>query len=103
VLGGLITDSKRKDYSGIPVLDRIPLLGHLFRSTSKIKDRTELIILMQPQVTLTNLDLYRLRAKSEDRSHFGPENDQDDCPDCPPRAGEGKQLPPPDLPASKDL
>jgi general secretion pathway protein D len=103
VLGGLITDSKRKDYSGIPVLDRIPLLGHLFRSTSKIKDRTELIILMQPQVTLTNLDLYRLRAKSEDRSHFGPEIDQDDCPDCPPRAGEGKQLPPPDLPASKDL
>jgi general secretion pathway protein D len=102
ILGGLITDSKQQNTTGIPVLDRIPLLGYLFRNTSKIKDRTELIILMRPEVTLTKLDLYRLRAKNEDRTHFGPDIDQDDCPDCPPRAGEDKQLPPPDLPAPKD-
>jgi hypothetical protein len=53
-------------------------------------------------VTLTKLDLYRLRQKSEDKSHFGPEIDQDDCPDCP-HPGDGKQLPPPDLPTAKDL
>ncbi len=102
VLGGLITDSKRKDYSGIPILDRIPVIGTLFRTTSKIKDRTELIILMRPEVTLTQLDNYRLRVKNEDRMHFGAELEQDDCPDCPKPAGEDKQLPPPDLPASKD-
>jgi general secretion pathway protein D len=103
VLGGLITDDKRKNYTGIPVLARVPLLGSLFRSTTINKMRTELIILMCPQVTLSNLDLYRLRQKSEDKTHFGPEVDQETCADCPPRAGEGKELPPPDVPTPKDL
>jgi general secretion pathway protein D len=92
VLGGLITDSKNNTTSGIPVLDRIPLLGYLFRNTSKVKDRTELIILMRPEVSLTKLDLYRLRQKTEERTHFGPEMEQDDCPDCPAPI-EGKEAP----------
>ncbi|HXX42656.1 MAG TPA: secretin N-terminal domain-containing protein [Chthoniobacterales bacterium] len=106
VLGGLIQDSKGKSIGGIPILDRIPYLGAAFRSTTYTRMRTELIILMCPQVTLTELDLRRLREKVEDGTHFGPEIDQGDCPDCPPRAGEGKQLeqlPPPDLPGVKDL
>jgi len=104
VLGGLITDNKMKNITGIPILDRIPYLGALFRSTTSTKQRTELIILMRPEVTLTKLDLYRLRQKSEDRTHFGPELDQDDCPDCP-KPGAEKQLPlpAPDIPAAKDL
>jgi len=57
---------------------------------------------MRPEVTLTKLDLYRLRQRTEDRSHFGPELEQDDCPDCPKR-GDGKQLPPPDVPSPKDV
>ena len=97
VLGGLITDSKQKNYSGLPVLARIPLLGYLFRSTTNNKDRTELIILMRPQVTLTKLDLYRLRVQHEERTHFGPDLGQED-----PIAPEaGKELPPPDLPVEK--
>jgi general secretion pathway protein D len=106
VLGGLITNSVDKNTTGIPILDRIPYIGSIFRNTTNNKVRTELIILMRPEVTLTKLDIYRLRQKSEDRTHFGPELDQDDCPDCPPRAGEGKQLeklPPPDLPSVKDV
>jgi len=63
VLGGLITESKQKNYSGVPYLSRIPLLGALFRNTSNNKNRTELIILMCPEVTLTKLDLFRLRQK----------------------------------------
>ena len=96
VLGGLITDSKRKDYSGIPILDRLPGIGFLFRNTSKIKDRTELIILMRPQVTLTNLDLYRLRVKNEQKTHFGADLEDDGSV-----PSEDKQLPPPDLPPEK--
>src|SRR6185312_6428022 len=73
VLDGLITDDKRKNYTGIPVLARVPLVGGLFRSTTINKMRTELVVLMCPQVTLTKLDLYRLRQKTEDKTHFGPE------------------------------
>src|SRR5437899_5690048 len=102
VLGGLIQDSKTRNTSGIPILDRIPYIGALFRNTTNNKMRTELIILMRPEVTLTKLDLYRLRQKSEDRTHFVPEIDQDDCPDCP-KTSDGKHLPPPDLPSVKDV
>ena len=102
VLGGLITDSKRKDTTGIPVLDRIPYIGSLFRNTVTNRMRSELIILMCPEVTMTNLEMHKLREKVEDHTHFGQEIDQGYCPDCPPRTTEEKQLPshlpPPDLP-----
>jgi type II secretion system protein D len=102
VLGGLITDTRQTNKSGIPVLSRIPLVGALFRQTSRLGDRKELIILMRPEVALTKLDLHRLRQKNEENTHLGPELDQGDCPDCPKR-GDGKQseLPAPDLPNVK--
>jgi general secretion pathway protein D len=105
ILGGLIQDQKQKQYQGFPYLARIPLIGAAFRGTSTSKSRQELIILMCPQVTLSKLDLYRLRQKWENtQTHFGPELDQAECPDCP-KVETGKQinLPPPDLPAGKDM
>jgi general secretion pathway protein D len=102
VLGGLITENKRVAKSGIPLLSRIPVIGALFRQTTDNRTRSELIVLMRPEVALTKLDLYRLRQKHENNSHFGPELEQDDCPDCP-KPGEDKQiqLPGPDLPGMK--
>jgi type II secretion system protein D len=105
ILGGLIEDQKQKQYQGFPYLSRIPLIGAAFRSTASGKQRRELIILMCPEVTFTKLDLYRLRQKWENtNTHFGPELDQAECPDCP-RVETGKQinLPPPDLPEGKDM
>jgi general secretion pathway protein D len=96
ILGGLITDETRRSRTGFPILDRIPLIGALFSDTNKTKNRTELIVLMRPEVSLTKLDLYRQREKMEGKTHFGPELDQDEAP-----VSEGKQLPPPDLPAVK--
>src|SRR5436309_7162087 len=104
ILGGLVEETKQKNYQGFPYLSRIPLVGSLFRATSSGKTRTELIVLMCPQVTLTKFDAYRLRQKYEDTTHFGPELDQNECPDCP-KTETGKQLalPPPDIPAAKDM
>ncbi len=108
VLGGLITDEKRRSQSGYPILGRLPVIGALFRDTIKSKTRRELIVLMRPEVTLTPLDQHRLRQKTEDKTHFGPEIDQEDCIDCP-KVGDQKQtksslgdkqvqLPAPDFP-----
>jgi general secretion pathway protein D len=104
VLGGLIQDNKRKSYTGFPYLSRIPLIGSVFRNTTSNKERTELIVLMCPEVSLTKLDAYRLRQKWENTTHFGPELDQGECPDCP-KVEHGKQLalPPPDIPMAKDM
>ncbi len=99
VLGGLMTNKNQQSRNGIPVLGRLPLVGPLFRDTVSSKTREELLVLMRPEVSLTKTDIQRLRQKSSDRTHFGPEIDQDDCPNCPPRAGlDSKDLPAPDLP-----
>jgi general secretion pathway protein D len=105
ILGGLIEDQKNRSYQGLPYLSRIPLIGAAFRSTATTKRRSELIVLMCPQVTLTKLDQYRLRQRYEDtNTHFGSELDQSECADCP-KTREGKQLvlPPPDIPEPKDM
>ncbi|MEO7723395.1 MAG: secretin N-terminal domain-containing protein [Chthoniobacterales bacterium] len=100
VLGGLIMDRNDRGRTGFPILDRLPIIGALFSNTIKTKERNELIVLMRPEVTLTKLEMYRLRGKQEGKMHFGPELEEDDCPDCPP-VFDGKALPPPDLPMAK--
>jgi general secretion pathway protein D len=50
ILGGLIRDGKDNTRNGIPGLVDIPVLGYLFGTTEKNKDRTELIVLLTPRV-----------------------------------------------------
>lgn len=73
VLGGLVTESTTNDKSGIPVLSSIPILGNLFKSTHKQKDRNELMIFIQPNVVGTGNDDLRATAEEEDRSTIGPD------------------------------
>jgi general secretion pathway protein D len=49
-LGGLITESKSKSKTGVPYLQKIPVLGALFRDTDNQTMRTELILLITPRV-----------------------------------------------------
>jgi type II secretory pathway component GspD/PulD (secretin) len=74
-------------------------VGYLFRNTTNTKERTELIVLMRPQVTLTNLEMYRLRVRNEERTHFGPDVNEE--PAVAPEAGGKEELPAPDLPPQK--
>ena len=55
VLGGLISESKGFTVSKIPILGDIPLLGMLFKTTSKDNKKTELIIFLKPTI-ITNID-----------------------------------------------
>jgi MSHA biogenesis protein MshL len=50
VIGGLMQDTISKDESGIPVLSKIPGLGALFRHTKSSSTKSELVILLRPQV-----------------------------------------------------
>ncbi len=50
LLGGLISEDDQTSEDGVPGLSRIPILGKLFGSTRKETQRTELIVLITPQV-----------------------------------------------------
>lgn len=49
-LGGMIRQSDTHNDSGVPVLKDIPVLGHLFSSTSNSGARTELLIFLRPRI-----------------------------------------------------
>ncbi len=50
ILGGLIsTELETRTYK-VPILGDLPLIGALFRRTSEIRDRTEIIIVLTPHV-----------------------------------------------------
>ena len=50
LLGGLIKQDNTQSETHVPGLSRIPGLGWLFGSSSKSRDRTELIVLITPKV-----------------------------------------------------
>ncbi len=52
-VGGLVKETESLQESRIPILGRIPLLGWLFRSTEKVTQRTELIVLIRPHILTT--------------------------------------------------
>ncbi len=49
-LGGLIKDGKTDNKTGVPLLQDIPYLGEIFRSTENQGSRTELLVLITPHV-----------------------------------------------------
>lgn len=50
VIGGLMQEKSTSEESGIPVLSKIPGLGALFRHTKTGSSKSELVILLRPQV-----------------------------------------------------
>jgi general secretion pathway protein D len=67
LLAGLVAETQSKTRSGVPVLDQLPIVGGAFGSSGKQRQRTELIILIKPQIIHNSVDASRvaeeLRAK----------------------------------------
>jgi type IV pilus assembly protein PilQ len=60
ILSGIIQDSDRVSVTKVPILGDIPILGALFRRTNKTNDRSEVIVLLTPQI-----------VEDSERSSFG--------------------------------
>jgi len=50
ILSGIIQESDRTTVSKIPILGDLPIIGALFRSTSRENQRQEVIVLVTPQI-----------------------------------------------------
>ncbi len=56
LLGGLIQQAESTSDTGIPGLNRIPVLGRLFGTTDRSRNRTELIVLITPRIIRSSED-----------------------------------------------
>ena len=70
LLGGLVTQQDTKNVAGVPFLSTIPLMGNLFKSTSEITDRQELVVMIQPTVVQDNLELGEASKTERDLTGF---------------------------------
>ena len=52
IIGGIFQTTEREDEVKVPLLGDIPLIGHLFRHKSKLKDKTELLVFLTPTCLL---------------------------------------------------
>jgi type IV pilus assembly protein PilQ len=58
VLGGILETTKSKAANKVPFLADIPVLGYLFRSTTDINNKTELLIFITPKILREGSNLY---------------------------------------------
>ena len=50
VIGGIFTQEERTDISKVPLLGDVPMVGFLFRSTTRTANKTELLIFITPKI-----------------------------------------------------
>jgi len=70
LIGGLITQTDQKNTSGVPFLSAVPLLGNLFKSTTDLTDRQELVVLIQPSVVNDVPELREVSKTERDLTGF---------------------------------
>ncbi len=67
VLGGLIVGRDGQEKSGIPILSSIPYLGRLFSSVNDTKNRSELMVFIQPSIVNSDRTLNDVQADMDNR------------------------------------
>lgn len=81
VLGGLISEDKERNVSGLPYISQIPVLGTLLggRTDNKVK-KSELIVMIQPVVVDSNHEMMKGSAYEADRTPLGRDGQEMTAP-----------------------
>jgi general secretion pathway protein D len=102
LLGGLIRQDEGNTDTGIPGLNRIPLVGRLFGSTDRHRNRSELIVLITPRVIGSSDDAKRItdeyQAKFESLAPLRAER----AKEAPPPVASPADVPLPTPPATPE-
>ena len=62
-IGGLLNDDERKTIERIPLLSDIPLIGELFKSRSRTRSKTNLMVFIRPTILRNREDNAALTAR----------------------------------------
>jgi general secretion pathway protein D len=65
-IGGLLNDDERRTIERIPLLSDIPIIGELFKSRSRSRSKTNLMVFIRPTILRSKEDGDRLTARRYD-------------------------------------
>lgn len=80
VIGGLIRDDVNEVETKVPFLGDIPLLGWLFKSVSKQKTKTNLLVFLTPHIIRNDEDLENIMSRREGLLNQIPEESKKRIP-----------------------
>jgi len=103
ILGGIIRTNVTSTVKKIPLIGDIPLLGNLFRSTSKDKNKTELLVFLTPRIVRDPDEARKLKEdefkklskptqeilKDDARKNYDPDQDKKHTTPPPDTTGKG--------------
>ena len=67
VLGGLIRENSANNENGVPWLHKAPIIGPLFGTTEKTRDRTELLVILTPRALYNDEELRQASEEMRDK------------------------------------
>jgi general secretion pathway protein D len=67
ILGGIMRNTVNSTVKKLPILGDIPILGNLFKSTSKENVKTELLVFLTPHIVRDAAEAQRLRQEGENQ------------------------------------
>ena len=71
VISGLVHDYEDESFNKVPLLGDIPILGWLFRSSNKVKQKANLTVFLTPHVVRNSEDLTKIYMKKlREREEF---------------------------------
>jgi general secretion pathway protein D len=71
VIGGIMQDRTIESVSKVPVLGDVPILGHLFRQTTRKKTKTNLLLFLTPYIIRDQSDFRTIfERKMKERQQF---------------------------------
>jgi general secretion pathway protein D len=71
VIGGLMRDTKLESEEKIPLLGDLPVLGFLFRNSTTVKQKSNLLLILTPYVIQSQEDLRKVfTRKMQERQEF---------------------------------
>lgn len=73
VLGGLIVEKTDAQDGGLPFLMRLPVLGYIFKQTTRAVERRELLVLLQPTVVENDAETAIASTEERFRTKLGDE------------------------------
>ncbi|OJY62995.1 MAG: type II secretion system protein GspD [Sphingobium sp. 66-54] len=62
-LGGLLDDNERRTIEKIPLLGDLPVLGNLFKSRSRARTKTNLMVFIRPTILTNKADAQEMTAR----------------------------------------